>query len=76
MVEQLHFDPMFRVAMQQVFGKTLICRDMDTASHYSRSSNMDCITLEGQSVGVLVCNWTASKASMRKGFRKINFQSC
>ena len=49
MVQHLKFNPIFRPAILQVFGKTLICRDMDSASQFARSSDMDCITLEGQS---------------------------
>lgn len=47
MVQQLEFNPIFKPAIMQVFGKTLICRDMDKASQFSRSADMDCITLEG-----------------------------
>ena len=50
MVEQLKFNPMFRPAMQQVFGRTLICRDIDRASHFAKNSNHDCVTLDGQCV--------------------------
>lgn len=38
---------MFKPAVQTIFGKTLVCRDMDKASQYSKSANMDCVTLEG-----------------------------
>ena len=32
----------------QVFGRTLICRDMDKASYFAKNANLDCITLEGR----------------------------
>jgi chromosome segregation ATPase len=47
MVQQLEFNPIFKPAIMQVFGKTLICRDMDKASQFAKSSDMDSITLEG-----------------------------
>jgi structural maintenance of chromosome 3 (chondroitin sulfate proteoglycan 6) len=34
----------------QIFGKTLICRDLEVATVYSRNYNLDCITLEGDQV--------------------------
>ena len=47
MINKLRFDEAFRPAMQLVFGKTLICRNLDVASQFSKSENLDCITLEG-----------------------------
>lgn len=48
MVQHLNYDPMFRPAMETVFGKTLICRDLEKASQFAKSARLDCITLEGQ----------------------------
>lgn len=50
MVQHLKFNPMFKAAIMQVFGKTLICRDMDKASQFAKTADMDCITLEGDEV--------------------------
>jgi structural maintenance of chromosome 3 (chondroitin sulfate proteoglycan 6) len=50
MVEQMKFNPMFQPAMRQVFGRTLICRDIDRASHFAKNSNHDCVTLDGDQV--------------------------
>jgi len=47
MMNKLRFDEAFRPAMQLVFGKTLICRNLEVASQFSKSENLDCITLEG-----------------------------
>ena len=49
MVNHMQFNPMYKPAVLQVFSKTLICRDMEKASHYAKNANMDCITLEGGS---------------------------
>ena len=48
MINKLRFDEAFRPAMQLVFGKTLICRNLEVASQFSKSENLDCITLEGK----------------------------
>ena len=47
MVQQMKYNPMFQPAMMQVFGKTLICRDIDKASYFAKNTNHDCITLDG-----------------------------
>ena len=47
MINKLRFDEAFRPALQLVFDKTLICRNLDVASQFSKSENLDCITLEG-----------------------------
>lgn len=31
----------------QVFGRTVICRDLDVATNVARTAELDCITLEG-----------------------------
>jgi structural maintenance of chromosome 3 (chondroitin sulfate proteoglycan 6) len=50
MIRELQFDPKFRQAMLTVFGKTLMCRDIDVSSQYSKSANLDCVTMEGMYV--------------------------
>lgn len=56
MINKLRFDEAFRPAMQLVFGKTLICRNLEVASQLSKSENLDCITLEGTCLlGYKVC---------------------
>lgn len=47
MMRELKFQQKFRPAMLTVFGKTLVCRDIDVASQYSKSANLDCVTMEG-----------------------------
>ena len=52
MVEKIQFDPKFAPAIKQIFGRTLICRDLTVANHFSAQPNMNmsCITLEGDKV--------------------------
>ncbi|XP_046850172.1 structural maintenance of chromosomes protein 3-like isoform X2 [Xenia sp. Carnegie-2017] len=50
MMRELKFQQKFRPAMLTVFGKTLVCRDIDVASQYSKSANLDCVTMEGDQV--------------------------
>ena len=48
MLNKIEFHPMFKPAMQLAFGKTLICRNMEIASQFAKSADLDCITMEGK----------------------------
>jgi len=47
LINKIDYHPMFKPAMQLAFGKTLICRNMEIASQFSKSAKLDCITMEG-----------------------------
>ncbi|KAF2453986.1 chromosome segregation protein sudA [Lineolata rhizophorae] len=47
MVSKLQFDPRYEVAMEQVFGKTIICPNLQVAAQYARSHSVSAITPEG-----------------------------
>lgn len=47
MIEKLQFDPKYEKAFQQVFGKTIICPNLQVASQYARSHGVNAITPEG-----------------------------
>ena len=51
---------MFDSAAKRVFGKTLVCRTLETASQLAKSDDLDCVTLEGEGVGYewLVIGWS------------------
>ncbi|KAI8792516.1 structural maintenance of chromosomes protein 3, partial [Biomphalaria glabrata] len=50
MIKKLQYDKMFDPAIKHVFGKTLIARNMEVATQFARTQNLDCITLEGDQV--------------------------
>lgn len=50
MLKKLNYDALFEKAMLTVFGKTLICKNIDVASQYSKAANLDCVTMEGDQV--------------------------
>merc|ERR1719505_298199 len=47
MIQKVKFDEQFLPAMKLCFGKTLICRNADFASQFSKSHDLDCVLLEG-----------------------------
>ena len=47
MLKKLNFDDQLRKVYQHIFGKTLICRDMEVAGRVSKEQDCDCITMEG-----------------------------
>ncbi|KAI3952588.1 hypothetical protein MKW98_015817 [Papaver atlanticum] len=60
MLKKLRFSPHHNPAFQQVFGRTVICRNLDVAATVAKVDNFDCITLEGDQV--------SKKGGMTGGF--------
>ena len=53
MISKIEFDATFKPAMQLAFGKALICRNQDICSQFSKSHDLDAVTLEGIDVTLL-----------------------
>ena len=47
MVQRLKYDPTLEKAMLQVFGKTLICRNLESGRKFSKQYRLDAVTLDG-----------------------------
>ncbi|XVF47055.1 hypothetical protein PTKIN_Ptkin03bG0078400 [Pterospermum kingtungense] len=60
LLKKLNFSDKFTPAFNQVFGRTVICRDIDVATRVARTDGLDCITLEGDQV--------SKKGGMTGGF--------
>ncbi|OEL37878.1 Structural maintenance of chromosomes protein 3 [Dichanthelium oligosanthes] len=60
LLKKLKYRADHRRAFEQVFGRTVICRDLETATKVARSNGLDCITLDGDQV--------ARKGGMTGGF--------
>ena len=60
MVSKLCYDEKYDKAIRYIFGKTLICRNLDVATKLARSTGLDCVTLEGDQV--------SSKGSLTGGY--------
>ncbi|XP_017774625.1 PREDICTED: structural maintenance of chromosomes protein 3-like [Nicrophorus vespilloides] len=50
MVSKLLYDEKYDKALRFLFGKTLICRNLDVATKLARTTGLDCVTLEGDQV--------------------------
>ncbi|XP_042430532.1 structural maintenance of chromosomes protein 3 [Zingiber officinale] len=50
LLKKLKFRSDCASAVEQVFGRTVICRDLDVATNVARNNSLDCITLEGDQV--------------------------
>ncbi|XP_020691246.1 structural maintenance of chromosomes protein 3 [Dendrobium catenatum] len=60
LLKKLKFRSDCSAAFQQVFSRTVICRDLDVATNVARANGLDCITLEGDQV--------SKKGGMTGGF--------
>ncbi|GAA6010091.1 hypothetical protein JCM11491_005863 [Sporobolomyces phaffii] len=47
MINKLKFNPEYVAAFKQVFGSTIICQTLEIAGAYTRSHNLNAITLDG-----------------------------
>ncbi|KAK9866710.1 hypothetical protein WJX84_008069 [Apatococcus fuscideae] len=63
-IEQIKFDPKYEKAMQQVFGKTLLCKDLDVANAAAHRTHLNCVTMGGDQV--------SKKGSITGGFRDLS----
>ncbi|WVQ73216.1 hypothetical protein IAR50_002782 [Cryptococcus sp. DSM 104548] len=50
MIQKLRFDKDYVMAFEQVFGRTIICEDLQTAAHYTRSHGLNAVTIDGDRV--------------------------
>ncbi|WVZ64811.1 hypothetical protein U9M48_014282 [Paspalum notatum var. saurae] len=50
LLKKLKYRADHRRAFEQVFGRTVICRDLETATKVARNNGLDCITLDGDQV--------------------------
>lgn len=53
MVNKLKYEPHLDKAMHFIFGKTLICRNLEIATAISKQSMLDCITIDGDQVSYI-----------------------
>jgi structural maintenance of chromosome 3 (chondroitin sulfate proteoglycan 6) len=54
LIQKLQYTQKFDKAMQYVFGKTLLCRNMQVAFNFVDENNLDCITLDGDQVSTIL----------------------
>ena len=50
MVTKLNYESRYDKALRYIFGKTLICRNLEVATSLAKSFHLDCVTLEGDQV--------------------------
>jgi len=50
MATKLQYSDRFDKAMRYIFGKTMICRNLEVATHLARTTGLDCVTLDGDQV--------------------------
>lgn len=46
----LSVPPRYQPAVLQVFGRTLLCKDMDVALAASKAADCNCVTIDGDQV--------------------------
>jgi structural maintenance of chromosome 3 (chondroitin sulfate proteoglycan 6) len=64
LVKCIKCDGKFKVAVDQVFGSALLCKDLDVANTYRQQHNLECVTMDGEKV--------ARKGAIKGGFHDTN----
>ncbi len=60
MVSKLEYEDKYDKALRYIFGRTLICRNLEVATQLARTTGLDCVTLDGDQV--------SSKGSLTGGY--------
>lgn len=72
MISKLRYEEQYDKALRYIFGKTLICRNLERATELAKSTGLDCVTLEGDQVSSKGCltggyfNTSRSRLEMQK----------
>lgn len=73
LLSKLKFKPEFQKAMQQVFGKTIVCPNLQVAAQYARSHSVNAITPDGDrsdQKGALTGGFHDARNSRMDGMRR------
>ena len=74
MIQKLEYDRLYEKAVQHVFGKSIICPNLTTASQYARSHGLSAITPEGDrsdKKGALTGGFYDSRTSRLESVRNV-----
>jgi len=74
LLSKLRFVPTFAPAFKHVFGRALVCKDLDAACRLAAQAGSDCVTLDGDAVsrkGSLEGGYTDSRRSRLAAFKAI-----
>ncbi|XP_059618530.1 structural maintenance of chromosomes protein 3 [Phlebotomus argentipes] len=72
MISKLKYGEKYDKALRYIFGKILICRNLERATELAKSTGLDCVTLEGDQVSSKGCltggyfNTSRSRLEMQK----------
>lgn len=80
MITKLKYSDQYDKALRYIFGKILICRNLERATELAKSTGLDCVTLEGDQVSSKGCltggyfNTSRSRLEMQKKRSEFNVQ--
>ena len=74
-IQKIKFDKKFKTAMEQVFGKTVVCPNLTVAGQYARSHGCNAITPEGDTTnrkGAMTGGYIDPRKSRLEAVRAVN----
>ncbi|KAG0647721.1 Chromosome segregation sudA [Hyphodiscus hymeniophilus] len=75
LIQKVKFDRRFKIAMEQVFGKTVVCPNLTVAAQYARSHGCNAITPEGDNAnkkGAMTGGYIDPRKSRLEAVRAVN----
>ncbi|KAL8313911.1 hypothetical protein RB593_007845 [Gaeumannomyces tritici] len=75
LLQKITFDGEYKKAFEQVFGKSVLCASRDVATQISRTHNVDCVTMDGDTTskrGAVSGGYTDPTASRLSYVREVN----
>jgi len=79
MIDKLQYRPEFDKAMRQVFGKTLIVKNLEVGTQLARDLDVNCITMDGDQVsrrGAITGGYVDSRHNRLDAVKKLKYASC
>ncbi len=73
LLTKLKYDPIYEPAFRQVFGKTIVCPNLQVAAQYARSHGVSAITPDGDrsdKKGALTGGWHDTRSSRIDGLKR------
>lgn len=75
LISKLEYDPVYEQAFQQVFGKTIVCPNLQVAAQYARTHSVSAITPEGDRAdrkGALTGGFHDPRSSRLDGVKNVS----
>lgn len=79
MVSKMNYDDRYDKALKYIFGRTLICRNLEVATQLAKTCRLDCVTMDGDQVcgrGSYTLGRNGGRRAEMLGYVKVISRAC